>query len=101
VLEPQESTQSSPHLGVASEAQIAGPRFGSRYPRQNATGCPKVGYQGNTGPNYQGRAEMAIYSIGDLGRREILKMSAVLAGSGVVFSCVRQVQQIGMVSERG
>ena len=29
---------------------------------------------------------MAIYSIGDLGRREILKMSAVLAGSGVVFS---------------
>jgi protocatechuate 3,4-dioxygenase beta subunit len=29
---------------------------------------------------------MAIYSIGDLGRREILKMSAVLAGSIVVFS---------------
>jgi protocatechuate 3,4-dioxygenase, beta subunit len=29
---------------------------------------------------------MAIYSIGDLGRREILKMSAVLAGSGAVFS---------------
>jgi protocatechuate 3,4-dioxygenase, beta subunit len=29
---------------------------------------------------------MAIYSMGDLGRREILKMSAVLAGSGVVFS---------------
>jgi protocatechuate 3,4-dioxygenase beta subunit len=30
---------------------------------------------------------MAMYSIGDLGRREILKMSAVLAGSsGVVFS---------------
>ena len=29
---------------------------------------------------------MAIYSIGDLGRRQILKMSAVLAGSGVVFS---------------
>ena len=29
---------------------------------------------------------MAIYSIGDLGRREILKMSAVLAGSGMVLS---------------
>ena len=29
---------------------------------------------------------MAIYSIGDLGRREILKMSAALAGSGVVRS---------------
>jgi protocatechuate 3,4-dioxygenase beta subunit len=29
---------------------------------------------------------MAIYSMGDLDRREILKMSAVLAGSGVVFS---------------
>jgi len=29
---------------------------------------------------------MAIYSIGDLGRREILKMSAVLAGSSVAFS---------------
>ena len=29
---------------------------------------------------------MAIYSIGDLCRREILKMSAVLAGSGVVLS---------------
>jgi protocatechuate 3,4-dioxygenase beta subunit len=29
---------------------------------------------------------MATYSIGALGRREILKMSAVLAGSGVVFS---------------
>jgi protocatechuate 3,4-dioxygenase beta subunit len=29
---------------------------------------------------------MAIYSIGDLGRRDILKMSAVLAGSGVVLS---------------
>jgi protocatechuate 3,4-dioxygenase beta subunit len=29
---------------------------------------------------------VAIYSIGDLARREILKMSAVLAGSGVVFS---------------
>jgi protocatechuate 3,4-dioxygenase beta subunit len=27
---------------------------------------------------------MAIYSIGDLGRREILKMSAVLAGSGAL-----------------
>jgi protocatechuate 3,4-dioxygenase, beta subunit len=30
--------------------------------------------------------QMGIYSIGDLSRREILKMSAVLAGSGVVFS---------------
>ena len=29
---------------------------------------------------------MAIYSIGDLGRRDILKMSAVIAGSGVVLS---------------
>jgi hypothetical protein len=29
---------------------------------------------------------MAIYSIRDLGRREILVMSAVLARSGVVFS---------------
>ncbi len=29
---------------------------------------------------------MAIYSIGHLGRREILKMSAVLAGSGALFS---------------
>ena len=29
---------------------------------------------------------MAMYSIRDLGRREILMMSAVLAGSGVVFS---------------
>ena len=29
---------------------------------------------------------MAIYSIRDLGRREILKMSAVLAGSSVIFS---------------
>jgi protocatechuate 3,4-dioxygenase beta subunit len=29
---------------------------------------------------------MATYSIGDLGRRDILKMSAVLAGSGVVLS---------------
>ncbi len=29
---------------------------------------------------------MAIYSIGDLGRREILKMSAVLAGSSVISS---------------
>ena len=29
---------------------------------------------------------MAIYSIGDLDRREILKMSAVLAGSRVIFS---------------
>src|SRR3974377_2108585 len=29
---------------------------------------------------------MAIYSIDDLGRRDILKMSAVLAGSGVVLS---------------
>jgi hypothetical protein len=29
---------------------------------------------------------MAIYSIRDLGRREILVMSAVLAGSGMVFS---------------
>ena len=29
---------------------------------------------------------MATYSIGDLGRREILKMSAVLAGSGALFS---------------
>jgi len=29
---------------------------------------------------------MAIYSIDDLGRREILKMSAVLAGSSVAFS---------------
>src|SRR5712691_12637145 len=29
---------------------------------------------------------MAIYSIGDLGRRGILKMSAVLAGSGALFS---------------
>jgi hypothetical protein len=29
---------------------------------------------------------MAIYSIRDLGRREILVMSAVLAGSGTVFS---------------
>jgi protocatechuate 3,4-dioxygenase beta subunit len=28
---------------------------------------------------------MAIYSIGDLGRRDILKMSAVLAGTGAVF----------------
>ncbi len=29
---------------------------------------------------------MALYSTGGLGRREILKMSAVLAGSGLVFS---------------
>ncbi len=29
---------------------------------------------------------MAMYSISDLGRREILLMSAVLAGSGVVFT---------------
>lgn len=29
---------------------------------------------------------MAIYSIGDLDRRDVLKMAAVLAGSGVVFS---------------
>jgi protocatechuate 3,4-dioxygenase beta subunit len=29
---------------------------------------------------------MAMYSIRDLGRRELLMMSAVLAGSGVVFS---------------
>jgi hypothetical protein len=29
---------------------------------------------------------MVIYSIGDLGRREILKMSALVASSGVVFS---------------
>ena len=29
---------------------------------------------------------MTTYSIGDLGRREILKMSAVLAGSGALFS---------------
>jgi protocatechuate 3,4-dioxygenase beta subunit len=29
---------------------------------------------------------MATYSIGDLGRREILKMSAALAGSGALFS---------------
>jgi protocatechuate 3,4-dioxygenase beta subunit len=29
---------------------------------------------------------MSIYSVGDLSRREILKMSAVLAGSGVAFS---------------
>src|SRR5215813_14731281 len=29
---------------------------------------------------------MATYSIGDLGRREILKMSVVLAGSGTLFS---------------
>ena len=29
---------------------------------------------------------MATYSIGDFGRREILKMSAVLAGSGALFS---------------
>jgi hypothetical protein len=29
---------------------------------------------------------MAMYSIRDLDRREILTMSAVLAGSGVVFS---------------
>jgi protocatechuate 3,4-dioxygenase, beta subunit len=29
---------------------------------------------------------MATYSIGDLGRRDILKMSAVLAGAGAVFS---------------
>jgi protocatechuate 3,4-dioxygenase, beta subunit len=29
---------------------------------------------------------MATYSIGDLSRREILKMSAVLAGAGVTFS---------------
>ena len=29
---------------------------------------------------------MAIYSIGDLGRRDILKMSAVLAGSGLALS---------------
>src|SRR6267142_2145156 len=32
-----------------------------------------------------GGAGMAMYSIRDLGRREILMMSAVLAGSGVVF----------------
>jgi len=29
---------------------------------------------------------MATYSVGDLSRREILKMSAVLAGSGVLLS---------------
>jgi hypothetical protein len=29
---------------------------------------------------------MTPYSIGDLGRREILKMSAVFAGSGVILS---------------
>jgi hypothetical protein len=29
---------------------------------------------------------MAMYSIRDLGRREILMMSAVLAGAGVAFS---------------
>src|ERR1043166_4371899 len=32
---------------------------------------------------------MAIYSVGDLNRREILKMSAALAGSGVVLSSGR------------
>src|ERR1700730_15508261 len=31
-------------------------------------------------------ANMAIYSIGDLDRRDMLKMSAVLAGSGALFS---------------
>jgi hypothetical protein len=29
---------------------------------------------------------MAMYSIGELGRREILKMSTILAASGFVFA---------------
>jgi hypothetical protein len=37
------------------------------------------------------RSRMAMYSVRDLGRREILIVSAVLAGSsGVVFSCPLQ-----------
>jgi hypothetical protein len=39
---------------------------------------------------------MAIYSIGDLGRREILKMSAVLAGSGVVLSTKAAVAETAL-----
>jgi protocatechuate 3,4-dioxygenase beta subunit len=35
---------------------------------------------------FQGRASMATYSIGELGRRELLMMSAVLVGAGMVGS---------------
>jgi protocatechuate 3,4-dioxygenase, beta subunit len=38
------------------------------------------------GSEFSGRSNMAVYSIGDLSRREILKMSAVVAGSAVAFS---------------
>jgi protocatechuate 3,4-dioxygenase, beta subunit len=44
---------------------------------------------------------MAIYSIGDLGRREILKMSAVLAGSGVVFSTNLAAAEASLVRTPG
>ena len=39
---------------------------------------------------------MAIYSIDDLGRREILKMSAVLAGSSVAFSTKRAAAETAL-----
>jgi protocatechuate 3,4-dioxygenase, beta subunit len=39
---------------------------------------------------------MATYSIGDLGRREILKMSAVLAGSSVAFSTKRAAAETAL-----
>jgi protocatechuate 3,4-dioxygenase beta subunit len=39
---------------------------------------------------------MAVYSISDLGRREILKMSAVLAGSSTVFSTRRAAAEAAL-----
>jgi hypothetical protein len=47
------------------------------YPRQSAI-IHSIGFHPG---NRQSEAKMATYSIGDLDRREILKMSAVLAGS--------------------
>src|SRR5262249_38309339 len=59
-----------------------GSPFRFRCSRQNAT-FHSIGVRLG---NRQREAKMATYSIGDLGRREILKMSAVLAGSGALFS---------------